>query len=262
MPRMPEEPRILRGAAIVTGGASGLGAACAERLHAEGMAVLVADRDAERGEALAQRLGERAAFAATDVTDAAAVEAAVAAAAGLAPEGLRLSVACAGIAPAERVVSRRGPHSPETFAQVIAVNLVGTFHLLRAAAAAMTSNEPLGDERGVHVSTASAAAYEGQVGQVAYSASKGGVVGLTLPAARDLAQYGVRVCAIAPGLFDTPLMQTLPDAAREALGNAAPFPQRLGRPDEFAELVVAIVRNPMLNGETIRLDGALRLAPR
>ena len=259
---MPEEPRALRGAAIVTGGASGLGAACAERLHAEGMGVLVADRDAERGEALAERLGERAAFAATDVTDAAAVEAAVAAAAGLAPEGLRLSVACAGIAPAERVVSRRGPHSPETFAQVIAVNLLGTFHLLRAAAAAMASNEPLGDERGLHVSTALGRRLRGPD-------RPGRLLGVQGRRRRpDAARRARPRPARRPGVRDRAravrhaAMQTLPDAAREALGNAAPFPQRLGRPDEFAELVVAIARNPMLNGETIRLDGALRLAPR
>jgi len=171
-------------------------------------------------------------------------------------------VACAGVGPPERLLGRKGPHSVERFATVVQVNLVGTFLLLRAAAAAMAGNEPIDGERGVHVSTASAAAFEGQIGQVAYSASKGGVVGLTLPAARDLAQHGIRVCAIAPGLFDTPMMAGLPEDARRSLGGSVPFPARLGRPEEFADLVAAIAQNPMLNGETIRLDGALRMAPR
>jgi NAD(P)-dependent dehydrogenase (short-subunit alcohol dehydrogenase family) len=254
--------RALRGSAIVTGGASGLGRACAERLVAEGLHVLIADVAEDAAAEAAERLGGRAAFRRTDVTDAGAVEAAVDQAAGLAPDGLRLSVACAGIGPAERLLGRRGPHTVERFATVVEVNLVGTFLLLRAAAAAMSGNEPLEGERGVHVSTASAAAFEGQVGQVAYAASKGGVVGLTLPAARDLAQYGIRVCAIAPGLFATPMLAALPEEARESLGRSVPFPPRLGEPAEFADLVVAIARNPMLNGETIRLDGALRMAPR
>jgi NAD(P)-dependent dehydrogenase (short-subunit alcohol dehydrogenase family) len=171
-------------------------------------------------------------------------------------------VACAGIGPAERLLGRRGAHSVERFTTVVSVNLVGTFLLLRAAAGAMAANEPIDGERGVHISTASAAAFEGQVGQVAYSASKGGVVGLTLPAARDLAEHGIRVCAVAPGLFATPLMDALPEEARESLGKATPFPPRLGRPREFAELVLAIICNPMINGETVRIDGALRLAPR
>jgi len=254
--------RALRGSAIVTGGASGLGRACVERLHAEGVPVLVADVAEEAGGALAARLGDGVAFALTDVTDPAAVEAAVEQAAGLGPDGLRLSVACAGIGPAERLLGRRGPHTVERFATVVQVNLVGTFLLLRAAAAAMAGNDPVEGERGVHVATASAAAYEGQVGQVAYSASKAGVVGMTLPAARDLAQHGIRVCAIAPGLFDTPMVDALPAEAKESLSRSVPFPPRLGRPAEFADLVVAIARNPMLNGETIRLDGAVRLAPR
>jgi NAD(P)-dependent dehydrogenase (short-subunit alcohol dehydrogenase family) len=254
--------RELRGSAIVTGGASGLGRACAERLVAEGVRVLIADVAEDAGAQAARDLGERAAFHRTDVTDAAAVDAAVEQAAGLAADGLRLSVACAGIGPAERLLGRRGPHTVERFGTVVAVNLVGTFLLLRAAAAAMAGNEPLDGERGVHVSTASAAAFEGQIGQVAYAASKGGVVGLTLPAARDLAQYGIRVCAIAPGLFATPMLAALPEEARESLGRSVPFPPRLGSPAEFADLVVAIARNPMLNGETIRLDGALRMAPR
>jgi len=254
--------RALRGAAIVSGGASGLGRACVERLHGEGLRVLIADLNAELGAELAARLGDRATFRATDVTDAAAVDAAVEQAAGLDPAGLRLSVACAGIGPPERLLGRRGPHSVEGFTNTIRINLIGTFLLLRAAAAAMAANEPVEDERGVHVSTASVAAWEGQIGQVAYAASKGGVVGMTLPAARDLAQHGIRVCAIAPGLFATPLLELLPEEARASLGASVPFPPRLGRPEEFADLVLAIAQNPMLNGETIRLDGAIRMAPR
>jgi NAD(P)-dependent dehydrogenase (short-subunit alcohol dehydrogenase family) len=249
----------LRGGAIVTGGASGLGRACVERLRASGVPVLVADLNAEAGAALE---GDGVVFRRTNVTDAAAVEAAVSEAAGLSPDGLRLSVACAGVGPAERLLGRRGPHSVERFTSVLEINLVGTFLLLRSAAAAMAGNEPVEGERGVHVSTASAAAYEGQIGQVAYSASKGGVVGMTLPAARDLAQHGIRVCAIAPGLFSTPMLEALPEEAKASLGRSVPFPARLGRPEEFADLVLAIAQNPMLNGETIRLDGALRMAPR
>jgi NAD(P)-dependent dehydrogenase (short-subunit alcohol dehydrogenase family) len=252
----------LRGSAIVTGGASGLGRACVERLVAEGMTVLIADLNEKAGNELASSLGDRAAFRRTDVTDCETVEAAVQEAVELDADGLRVSVACAGIGPAERLLGRRGPHSVDRFSAVIAVNLVGTFALLRAAAAAMAANEPVDGERGVHISTASAAAYEGQVGQVAYSASKGGVVALTLPAARDLAEHGIRVCAIAPGLFATPLMDVLSNEARESLGKATPFPQRLGRPEEFADLALAMIRNPMVNGETVRLDGAIRLAPR
>ena len=254
--------RELRGAALVTGGASGLGAATIRRLHAEGMAVLIADRDGERGEALAAELGVRASFRALDVTDAQAVEDAAAEAAALAADGLRLTVACAGIGPAERIVGKRGTHRVESFHQVIAVNLLGTFHLLRAGAQAMAANEPIDGERGVHLSTASAAAFEGQIGQVAYAASKGGVAAMTLPAARDLAQVGIRVCTLAPGTFDTPLMDVLSPEAREAIAATVPFPSRLGRPEEYADLVVAVARNGMLNGETIRIDGALRLAPR
>lgn len=252
----------LRGSAIVTGGASGLGRACVERLQAEGMAVLIADINDEAGDELAAVLGNRVTFRHTDVTQSDAMQQAVREAASLDSDGLRVSVACAGIGPAERLLGKRGPHSVELFTGVITVNLVGTFLLLRAAAAAMADNDPLDGERGVHINTASAAAYEGQIGQVAYSASKGGVVALTLPAARDLAQHGIRVCSIAPGMFATPLMDVLSDDARESLGKATPFPQRLGRPDEFADLMLAIVRNPMINGETVRIDGAIRLAPR
>jgi NAD(P)-dependent dehydrogenase (short-subunit alcohol dehydrogenase family) len=195
---------------------------------------------------------------ACDVTDAAAVEAAVA---GAGP--LRIAVSCAGIGWAEKTAGRRGAHAVEPFHRVIAVNLLGTFHVLRAAAAAMVSGEREEEgERGVIVLTASIAAYEGQVGQLAYSASKGGVVGMTLPAARDLAGDGIRVCAIAPGLFDTPLLAGLPQEARDALGAQVPHPARLGRPDEYAALAAHVIENPMLNGEVVRLDGALRMPPR
>jgi 3-hydroxyacyl-CoA dehydrogenase/3-hydroxy-2-methylbutyryl-CoA dehydrogenase len=244
--------------ALVAGGASGLGAATARRLHAAGANVTIADVNAEQGEALAAELGEHVRFAACDVTDPAAVEAAVEAAGHI-----RIAVTCAGIGWAEKVAGRRGPHSVDPFHRVIAVNLLGTFHVLRAAAAAMLAGEPDAEgERGVIVTTASIAAYEGQIGQIAYSASKGGVVGMTLPAARDLSGDGIRVCTIAPGLFDTPLLAGLPQEARDALGAQVPHPARLGRPLEYAELAAHIVANPMLNGEVIRLDGALRMPPR
>jgi 3-hydroxyacyl-CoA dehydrogenase/3-hydroxy-2-methylbutyryl-CoA dehydrogenase len=255
-------PRDLTGAALITGGASGLGAATARRLHAEGMAVTIADLNAGAGAALVAELGERADFVELDVTDPDAVMAACASAAQADDAGLRITVACAGIGPPERLVGKRGTHRAESFRTVVEVNLLGTFHLLRAGAETMAANEPIDGERGLHVSTASIAAFEGQIGQVAYSASKGGVVGMTLPAARDLAQHAIRVCTIAPGLFDTPMMEGLPQTARDALGASVPFPARLGRPHEYADLVVAIARNAMLNGETIRLDGAIRLAPR
>ena len=254
--------RTLTGSAIVSGGASGLGASTAEALVAEGMAVLIADVNEDVGRATAERLGDAAAFRRTDVTDADDVHVAVNEAAALHADGLRMSVACAGIGVVGRIVSKRGPHDPALFRRTIDVNLLGTFHLLLAAAQAMVENEPVDGERGVHVSTASVAAFDGQIGQVAYSASKGGVVGLTLPAARDLAQHGIRVCAIAPGIFDTPMVAGLPDAARESLAKAMPFPQRLGLPEEYAQLVVDIARNGYLNAETIRLDAAVRLAPR
>src|SRR4051794_37137300 len=242
--------------ALVAGGASGLGAATARRLHAGGAHVTIADLDAERGEPLAQELG--GAFVATDVTDGEQVQAAVAAV-----DGLRISICCAGIGWAEKVAGRRGPHSLEPLQKVIAVNLVGTVNVLRCAAAAMIANEPdEGGERGVCVQTASIAAFDGQIGQIAYSASKGGIVGMTLPAARDLAQSGIRVCTIAPGIFDTPLLAGLPEEARTALGGQVPFPPRLGRPDEYAALAVHIAENTMINGEVIRLDGALRMPPR
>ncbi|HUR86006.1 MAG TPA: SDR family NAD(P)-dependent oxidoreductase [Solirubrobacteraceae bacterium] len=250
--------------ALVVGGASGLGEATARALHARGAHVLVADLDADRGAALAAELGDRASFSTTDVTSAGDVETAVTRAAEQAPGGLRISVHCAGIGHAERVARARGQHRLETFERVIAVNLTGTFNALRLASAAMLANEPdpQTGERGVCVNTASIAAYEGQIGQIAYAASKGGVVAMTLPAARDLAASGIRVCAVAPGLFDTQLLAGLPADAREQLATTIPFPPRLGRPAEFAELVCHIVENVMFNGEVVRLDGALRMAPR
>jgi 3-hydroxyacyl-CoA dehydrogenase / 3-hydroxy-2-methylbutyryl-CoA dehydrogenase len=248
--------------ALVAGGASGLGEATARRLHAGGATVVIADLNAEKGAALAAELGERAGFVEADVVESEQVHAAVEAAAGAAGR-LRVSVCCAGIGWAQRTVSKQGPHDLEIFANVVSVNLIGTFNVLRLAAAAMVDNDPDdGGERGVCVNTASIAAFDGQIGQIAYSASKGGIVGLTLPAARDLAGRGVRVVTIAPGLFDTPLLAALPEEAREALGAGVPFPSRLGRPDEYADLVASIVANPMLNGETIRLDGALRMPPK
>jgi NAD(P)-dependent dehydrogenase (short-subunit alcohol dehydrogenase family) len=248
--------------ALVAGGASGLGEATSRALAAAGASVVIADLNAEKGEALSLELGGRASFVAADVTDGDAVATAVGRAAGV-DGGLRISVCCAGIGWAERVAHKAGPHNLEFFSNVVKVNLIGTFNVLRHAAAAMSENEPNeGGERGVCVNTASIAAFDGQIGQVAYAASKGGIVGMTLPAARDMASRGVRVVTIAPGLFDTPLLAALPEESREALGAGIPFPSRLGRPQEYARLVSEIVANPMLNGETIRLDGALRMPPK
>jgi len=248
--------------ALVAGGASGLGEATARRLHADGAHVVIADINQDRGRRLASELGERARFVTTDVTDADAVQAAVRAAAEQ-PVPLRIAAACAGIGGAGRVVGGKGPHSLERFETVIRVNLIGTFNVMRLAAAAMVENEPTeSGERGVCVNTASIAAFDGQIGQIAYSASKGAIVSMTLPAARDLAPVGIRVCAIAPGVFDTPLLGNLPQDAIQALGATAQFPGRFGRPDEFAALAAHIVENEMLNGEVIRLDGALRMPPR
>jgi NAD(P)-dependent dehydrogenase (short-subunit alcohol dehydrogenase family) len=242
--------------ALVAGGASGLGEATARELAARGARVTVADLNEERGAPLADELG--GSFVATDVTDEAQVEAAVATV-----DGLRLAVSCAGIGWAERTVGRDGAASLQPFETVIRVNLIGTFNVLRLSAAAMSRGEPDAEgERGAVVMTASVAAFDGQIGQAAYSASKGGVVGLTLPAARDLARQGIRVCTIAPGLFDTPLLAGLPEEARQALGAQVPFPPRLGRPAEYAQLACHIAENLMLNGEVIRLDGAIRMAPK
>jgi NAD(P)-dependent dehydrogenase (short-subunit alcohol dehydrogenase family) len=244
---------------LITGGASGLGAGCARRLAGLGANVVIADLNAESGEALAQKLGARARFFATDVTSAesgqAAVDTAVAQFGGL--HGL---VNCAGILGASRIVGRQGPHDLALFQRVIAVNLVGTFNMLRLAAAAMAKNEPdAGGERGVIVNTSSVAAFEGQLGQAAYAASKGGVASLTLPAARELAKFGIRVVAIAPGVFDTAMMQAAPDPVQQSLTEQCVFPPRFGQPDEFAQLVQQIIENPMLNGCVLRLDGAMRM---
>jgi NAD(P)-dependent dehydrogenase (short-subunit alcohol dehydrogenase family) len=246
--------------AIVTGGASGIGEATARRLAAEGARVVILDLNEARGEEVAAEIG--GGFVNADVTNEDHVRAGTDAAAALAP--LRACIHCAGIGWAERTINRTGaPHNLDTFRKIVDVNLIGTFNVLRFAAAAMNETEPLDSgERGVCVNTASAAAYDGQIGQIAYSASKGGIVGMTLPAARDMASRGVRVVTIAPGLFDTPLLAALPEDARTALGAGIPFPSRLGRPEEYAQLVEQIVANPMLNGETIRLDGALRMPPK
>jgi NAD(P)-dependent dehydrogenase (short-subunit alcohol dehydrogenase family) len=247
--------------ALVVGGASGLGEATVRRLHGSGATVTIADVNAEKGETLASELG--AAFVACDVREEEQVQAAVEAAVQASDGGLRISVCCAGTGFAQKIAGSRGPHALEPFTVIIAINLIGTFNVLRHAASAMLGNEPLQDgERGVCINTASIAAYDGQVGQVAYSASKGGVVGMTLPAARDLASAGIRVVTIAPGLFDTPLLAMLPQEARDSLGKSIPWPPRLGLPSEYAQLAAHIVENRMLNGEVIRLDGALRMAPR
>ncbi|KWX02644.1 3-hydroxyacyl-CoA dehydrogenase [Carbonactinospora thermoautotrophica] len=252
--------RIEGASALVTGGASGLGEATVRRLAAAGAAVVIADLPGSPGERVAKELGERVVFAPTDVTDEQAVTAALDAAEARGP--LRAVVNCAGIATPGRVLGKNGPLPLDTFRKVVEVNLVGTFNVLRLAAARMAGNEPLDGDRGVVVCTASIAAYEGQVGQAAYAASKGGVVALTLSAARDLADRGIRVVTIAPGLFETPLLLGLPEPARLSLGQQVPHPSRLGRPEEYAALVAHILENPMLNGEVIRLDGALRMAPR
>jgi 3-hydroxyacyl-CoA dehydrogenase / 3-hydroxy-2-methylbutyryl-CoA dehydrogenase len=242
--------------ALVAGGASGLGEATARELAARGARVTVADLNEERGAALADEID--GAFAAADVTDEAQVQAAVDSI-----EGLRLAVSCAGIGWAERTVKKDGPAALQPFETVVRVNLIGTFNVLRLAANAMAAGDPDADgERGAVVMTASIAAFDGQIGQTAYSASKGGVAGLTLPAARDLARLGIRVCTIAPGLFDTPLLAALPQESRDALGASIPFPSRLGRPEEYAKLACHIAENTMLNGEVLRLDGALRMPPR
>jgi NAD(P)-dependent dehydrogenase (short-subunit alcohol dehydrogenase family) len=245
--------------ALVTGGASGLGAATARRLHAGGAKVVIVDRD-ERGAELATELG--GAFAKADVTSASEVEAAVAQAAALGP--LRVVVQCAGVGWASRTLDKTGkPHDLELFQKVIAINLVGHFNVLRLSAAAIAQTPQLDNgERGVILMTASVAAFDGQIGQIAYAASKAGVAGMTLPAARDLAPVGIRVMTIAPGIFDTPMLGSLKEDVRAALSRDVVFPKRLGSPAEYAELVAAIVENGYLNGETIRLDGALRMPPK
>jgi len=252
--------RIQGSGALVVGGASGLGEATARMLAGLGAAVTVADVNARDGQRVADEIGAR--FVAVDVRDEDQVQAAVDAAAE-AEGGLRIGVVCAGTGWAQRTAGRKGPHPLEPFKVIIDINLVGTFNVLRLAAARMIGNEPdEEDERGVLVCTGSIAAFDGQIGQAAYSASKGGVVGMTLPVARDLAEHGIRVNTIAPGLFDTQLLAALPAEARESLPRTIPFPRRLGRPAEYAELARHIIENRMLNGEVIRLDGALRMAPR
>src|SRR5881628_764049 len=247
---------------IVTGGASGLGEGTAKMLAEAGANVVLADLQADKGEALARQLGAKARFVKCDVTSEAEGQAAVDAALKnfAALQGL---VNCAGIAIAERTVKKDGPHALASFARVININLIGTFNMIRLAAVAMAKGQPnAAGERGVIVNTASVAAYDGQIGQAAYSASKGGVVGMTLPIARDLAQHRIRVMTIAPGIFLTPMLMGVPQAARDSLGTQVPHPSRLGRPGEYAQLVESILANPMLNGEVIRLDGAIRMAPR
>ncbi|OBI79886.1 3-hydroxyacyl-CoA dehydrogenase [Mycobacterium sp. 1245805.9] len=243
--------------AVVTGGASGLGLATTKRLLDAGAQVVVLDL---RGEEAVRELGERARFVETDVTDEAAVTKALDVAESLGP--LRIDVNCAGIGNAIKTLSKDGPFPLDGFKKVIEVNLIGTFNVLRLAAERIAKTEPLGEERGVIINTASVAAFEGQVGQAAYSASKGGVVGMTLPIARDLSRELIRVVTIAPGLFKTPLLGSLPEEAQKSLGKQVPHPARLGDPDEYGALAVHIVENPMLNGEVIRLDGAIRMAPR
>ncbi|MDT5018030.1 MAG: hypothetical protein QOD39_4190 [Mycobacterium sp.] len=243
--------------AVVTGGASGLGLATTKRLLDAGAQVVVLDI---RGKEAVDELGDRAVFAETDVTDEAAVTAALDAAEKLGP--VRIAVNCAGTGNAMKTLSKDGPFPLNAFRKIVEINLIGTFNVIRLAAERMAKTEPIGGERGVIVNTASVAAFDGQVGQAAYSASKGGVVGMTLPIARDLSRELIRVVTIAPGLFDTPLLAGLPEPAKESLGKQVPHPSRLGKPDEYGALAVHIVENPMLNGEVIRLDGAIRMAPR
>jgi len=247
---------------LVSGGASGLGEATVRRLVEDGARAVIADLNQERGSALAEELGEAARFSPTDVTDERSVRAAIQVAVD-SFGGLNGAVSCAGIGTPGKVLGKDGPHSLEVFSKVIQVNLIGTFNVLRLTAEAMSGNDTDdGGERGAIVNTASVAAFEGQIGQVAYAASKGGVVGLTLPSARELARQGIRVVTLAPGLFDTPLMAGLPEKARISLGEQVPFPSRLGQPKEYADLVLHVFENRMINGEVIRLDGALRMAPR
>lgn len=253
--------RIEGKTALVTGGASGLGRATAGALHDAGANVVLVDLPNSDGAEQASGLGDRAAFAPTDVTSTDDVQAAIA----LAVEkfgGVQIAVNCAGVATAQRTVGRDGPHDLGVFTKVVTVNLIGTFNVLRLAATQMSSQDPDGEERGVIVNTASVAAFDGQIGQIAYAASKAGVVGMALPAARDLAKRQIRVMTIAPGVFGTPMLAGLPEESRAALAADVPHPHRLGTPEEYASLVCHIVTNPMLNGEVIRLDGALRMPPK
>lgn len=258
--------QVSESSAVVTGGGSGLGAATARMLHAAGASVVLLDLPSSRGAEMAAELGDRAQFVAGDVTDEANVQAAVDAAQALAP--LRVAVNCAGVADAGRTVGREGPIALSHFEKVIRINLIGTFNVTRLAAAAMMQTEPVGTEpggtpeRGVIVNTASVAAFDGQIGQAAYSASKGGVAAMTLPLAREFAKSLIRVVTIAPGIFETPMMAGMPQEVQDSLGAQVPHPSRLGRPAEYAALVEHIIANSMLNGETIRLDGAIRMQPK
>lgn len=248
--------------AVVTGGASGLGEATVRRIVAKGGKAVLFDLNEERGRQVAEELGEQALFVKTNVTDSSSVQASLDYACDRFGK-VNALINCAGIAIAKKTIGRNGPHDLASFTKVIEVNLIGTFNTIRLAAEKMVTNEPdENGERGVIINTASVAAFEGQVGQAAYSASKGGVVGMTLPIARDLAEYGIRVLAIAPGVFETPMFDQLPEKARIALGKMTPFPTRLGKPDEYAQLAQSIIENPMLNGEVIRLDGAIRMQPK
>ena len=252
--------QILNGVFVVTGGGSGLGAATARMLVEAGAKVVLADVNRDAGEALAAELGSAAAFALTDVTDAdsgkAAIDLAVSRFGRL--TGL---VSCAGVAPAEKVVGRDAPHKLDSFARTVSINLIGTFNMLRLAADVMSKAEPdAGGERGIIINTASVAAFDGQIGQAGYASSKAGVVGLTLPVARELSRFGIRVMAVAPGIMETPMLMGMPQEVQDALGKMVPFPSRLGKPAEFAGLVRHIIENPYLNGEVIRLDGAIRMA--
>ncbi|MDM7491274.1 3-hydroxyacyl-CoA dehydrogenase [Rhodococcus sp. CSLK01-03] len=246
--------------AVVTGGASGLGLATVKALLADGAQVVIIDLPSSNGETIAKELGDRVRFAAADVTDEAAVTEALDLAESLGP--LRVAVNCAGIGNAVKTVSKKGAFPLDAFKKVVDVNLFGTFNVIRLAAERIAKTEPVDGERGVIINTASVAAFDGQIGQAAYSASKGGVVGMTLPIARDLASLLIRVVTIAPGLFKTPLLGSLPEEAQKSLGQQVPHPARLGDPSEYGALAAHIVSNPMLNGEVIRLDGAIRMAPR
>ena len=246
---------------LITGGGSGLGAVSARRLAAEGANVVLADIDRKAGSALAAELGEKARFVHTDVTDEAQVQTGVQTAIDSFGE-LRGAISCAGIVIGERLVGREATHDVNRFQKVLAVNVVGTFNVMRLAAAAMMANEPRDEERGILINTASIAAFEGQIGQVAYAASKGAVAAMTLPVARELSRAGIRVVTIAPGIFDTPMMAGMPDEVRQSLGEQVPFPSRLGTAEEYAALALHIIENQMLNGAVIRLDGAIRMAPK
>jgi NAD(P)-dependent dehydrogenase (short-subunit alcohol dehydrogenase family) len=251
---------IAGGVALITGGASGLGLATAKRLVAAGGSVVLLDLPSSAGERVATEIGDAARFAPADVTDEEQVAAALDVADSVGP--LRVVVNCAGTGNAIRVVGKNGPFPLADFTRIVNINLIGTFNVIRLGAERMLRHEPVGEERGVIINTASAAAFDGQIGQAAYSASKGGVVGMTLPIARDLASHAIRVVTVAPGLFNTPLLGGAPEDVKKSLGAQVPHPKRLGEPDEFGALAAHIVANPMLNGEVIRLDGAIRMAPR